>query len=359
MRSSGTRPPPTTLAELVAYAAVASRTRPHPGHPSESATSVVTSRMITRMSTTESEPPIDDRERRFLALVVYAVDFGATFDRLLIASGNNEPQARDDMPSALLFELAHLSRLQFDATCHDPTDGWLSHAAPTHLRPLLEGMGQIAFILGHETDHPVGSSQQRATCLGLARVREEHQAMSAADPNNVPFGTVEEGRKRVRIFEEMHERIGCPYPSDAREWPCHKDDGTPCDHRSAWPCRTEPAAPRKLTTPTMRRLSERMSFRFRDLEQASSLVLDMSLVDRLMVDTGRGTNAFAAASYGTRASTLAMALSAVGPSLVWVMDYFDAAGADALKSYMRSMWAKPDMQEISAGVWDRSASRGT
>ena len=32
----------------------------------------------------------------------------------------------------------------------------------------------------------------------------------------------------------------------------------------------------------MRRLSERMAFRFRDLEQASSLVLHMSLADRLM-----------------------------------------------------------------------------
>ena len=329
-------------------------TRPHPGHPSVPVTSVVTSRMITSMSTTEPEPPLDDREKRFLALVVYAVDFAATFDRLLIEGGNNAPQARDDMPSALLFELAHLSRLQFDATCHDLSDGWLSHAAPTHLRPLLEGMGQIAFILGHETDHPVGSSQQRATCLSLARVREEHQAMSAADPTSVPFGNVEEGRERLRIFEEMHERIGCPYPSDARDWPCRKDDGTPCDHRSAWPCRTEPAAPRKLTTPTMRRLSERMSFRFRDLEQASSLVLHMSLVDRLMVDTGRGTNAFANASYKTRASTLAMALSAVGPSLVWVMDYFDPAAAEALKDYMRSMWAKPDMQEIGTGAWDKA-----
>ena len=42
-------------------------------------------------------------------------------------------------------------------------------------------MAQIAFILGHETDHPLGTYQQRATCLALARAREEHEAMTQAE----------------------------------------------------------------------------------------------------------------------------------------------------------------------------------
>lgn len=59
------------------------------------------------------------------------------------------------MPNSLLFELVHLTRLQFDAMCHDLSDPWLSHAAPTHLRPVLQGLGHVAFTLGHETDQPV------------------------------------------------------------------------------------------------------------------------------------------------------------------------------------------------------------
>src|SRR5207245_10467168 len=149
------------------------------------------------MSETEPIAGAIDHELRFHALVDYAEEISLGFDRLLVASGNDQPQARDDMPNALLFELEYLCRLQFDATLHDLRHPWLSHAAPTHLRPLLEGLAQIAFILGHKTEHPVGTAQQRAVCLGLARVREEHEAMKAARPETVPVGNIQESEQRV------------------------------------------------------------------------------------------------------------------------------------------------------------------
>src|SRR5438309_129339 len=93
-----------------------------------------------------------DREAQFEELLIHAVGIGEVFDRLLIASGNNTPLDRADMPNFLLFEILHLTRLQFDAMCHDLSHPFLAHAAPTHLRPVLEGTGYIAFILGHETD---------------------------------------------------------------------------------------------------------------------------------------------------------------------------------------------------------------
>ena len=113
-----------------------------------------------------------DREREFRDLLDHAMGTGELFDRLLIASRNNTPLDRDDTPASLLFEILHLTRLQFDAMCHDLSHPFLAHAAATHLRPVLEGTGYIAFMLGHETDNPIGTSAQRATCLALARSRE-------------------------------------------------------------------------------------------------------------------------------------------------------------------------------------------
>ena len=166
--------------------------------------------MINAMLTTKPEPPISDHQARFHALIAYAEAISEGFDRLLVASGNDQLQARDDMPNALLFELEYLCRVQFEATCHDLRHPWLSHAAATHLRPLLEGMAQIAFILGHETEDPVGTSHQRAICLALARVREEHAAMAAAHPDGVPEGNLKESLERVAIFDDLHQRVGLP-----------------------------------------------------------------------------------------------------------------------------------------------------
>src|SRR5258708_7189924 len=237
-------------------------------------------------------PEPDNREKRFHELILHALDLGGLNDHLLQISGNNVAVARDDMPDALLTEMLFLTRLQFDALCHDLTDAWHAHAAPTHLRPVLEGMAQIAFILGHETQNPVGTSEQRAACLALARAREAHRAMDTANPASVPPGNLEEGRLRVTFFEEIHDRVGCPFPADLANWPCREGDGQVCRHRDLWPCKREfKPAPRLLSSPTLSRLSQRMSFPFTDLEQASSLVLHQSLLDRMMVDTGQGTNA--------------------------------------------------------------------
>ena len=317
---------------------------------------------MVEMSTTEPEPPpeapekqsADDPEVRFQALLDYAASVGALSDQLLIDLGKNVSLQRDDLPDALLLELLTLSRLQFEATCHDLAHPWFSHAAATHLRPVLEGMAHIAFVLGHETYAPLGTSQQRATCLALARAREEYQAMADADPKTMAAGNPAEGLKRVQFYEELHDRVGCPYIEDPRAWPCRKDDNTPCDHRSAWPCRQKRASPRMLTSPTMRLLSKRLSFNFREVEQASALVLHLMLWDRMMVDTGEGTNALTNATYSSRAATLAMALSAFGECIVWVMETVNALAAHVLGDYIKAMWDKPDMVEIGTGAWDRA-----
>src|ERR1700674_464305 len=93
----------------------------------------------------------DDRETRFRELLAHAVGMGELFDRLLIAGGHNDPLDRDDMPAYLLWEVLHLTRLQFEAACRDLEHPWFAYAASTHLRPVLEGMGHIAFVLGNET----------------------------------------------------------------------------------------------------------------------------------------------------------------------------------------------------------------
>ena len=304
------------------------------------------------MSATEPDAIALDHERRFHALVDQAEQIEALFDRLLQVSGNDELQSRVDMPGGLLFELVYLSRLQLDAVCHDLRHPWMSHAAATHLRPLLEGMALVAFVLGHETDHPVGTSEQRAVCVSLARVREESEAMNAAQRDHVPEGNFAEHQERIKILEEMHRRIGCPYIEEPREWPCRKPDGKVCDHRSAWPCRTQPPTARKLTSTTTRQLSQRMKFPFREIEQTSSLVLHMMLADRLWRDTGQGTNEFVPASYLMRASTLALALSAAGATLTWVIETLSPAAAVVLRKYMTDFWDLPDMKEIGTGAWD-------
>lgn len=308
------------------------------------------------MQAEHSEPLAGDYEARFQALLDYAIGVGALFDQLLIDLGENVALHRDNLPDAVLQELLTLSRLQFDATCHDLGHPWFAHAAPTHLRPVIEGMALIAFVLGHETDHPVGTNKQRAACLALARAREDYQAMSGANPNVVPVGKVAEGFKRMQFYEELHKQVGCAYVEDPHAWRCRKADGSPCDHRSTWPCRQARAAPRMLTSPTVKLLSKRLSFNFREVEQASSLVLHLMLWDRMLVDAGGGTNEFTGATYTSRAATLAMALSAVGECIVWVMDTINVPAAHLLSDYIKAMWSKPDMVEIETGAWDRATT---
>ncbi len=296
----------------------------------------------------------DSREQRFGTLVIHAVEMGHLYDHLVQSRGHNQPVARHDMPSALLTEILHLTRLQFEALCHDLLDPWLSHAASTHLRPVLEGMAQLGFILGHETTTPVGTSRQRAACLALARARESHRAMVAASPRSVPDGNVEEGSRQVRAFEQLHEIVGCPYVDDPAAWPCREAHGGPCRHRELWPCKriTNPA-PRLLSSPTLLRLSKTMSFPFTDLEQASSLVIHQSLIDRMMSATSDGTNALRNATYKERALTLAMALSAYGGSLGWVMETMDMPAAGALGRYASDTWRRDDLAEIMRDEWDK------
>lgn len=185
------------------------------------------------------------------------------------------------------------------------------------------------------------------------RVRARPRDQPARRHGGVPEGNVEEAGLRVQFYEKLHERVGCPFIADKAAWPCREEDGSPCRHQQFWPCRRRKPAPRLLTTPTTQRLSLRMSFPFRDLEQASSLVLHLSLIDRMVVDSGQGTSAFAPATYVTRTSNLAMGLSAYGPALWWIMDTIDRAAADVLRAYIASTWRRPDLQEIQTGAWDR------
>jgi hypothetical protein len=65
----------------------------------------------------DAAAPRQDREAQFQELLDHALGLGGLFDRLLIASGNNDPLDRADMPAFLLFEILHLTRLQFAAEC--------------------------------------------------------------------------------------------------------------------------------------------------------------------------------------------------------------------------------------------------
>lgn len=311
----------------------------------------MTSRIIDGMAAMGPDPVWVDHERRFDALLESAEHIGAGFDGLLVAAGHVEAPSRADMPAGLLNELAYLTLVQLNATCHDLRHPMMSHAAATHLRPLLEGTALVAFVLGHETDHPIGTAEQRATCVSLARANEEHEAMLAARHDHVPEGNLAESESRIAILEDLHRRLGCPYIEDAQLWPCRKADGTPCGHRRAWPCRVKTA--RLLTTTTTQLLSQRMNWMFREIEQTASLVVHMMLADRLWRDRGDGTNEFVNATYVLRASTLVLAASAAGTTLAWVMETMSAAAAEAMRQMMRDMWELPDLKEIGTGVWDK------
>jgi hypothetical protein len=107
----------------------------------------------------------------------------------------------------------------------------------------------------------------------------------------------------------------------------------------------------------MRLLTDRMKFGFRALEQASSLVLHLSLVDRMLYDTGQGMNAFRNATYKERALTLAMGLSAYGGSLGWVMETIDMPAAGVLGRYVSDMWKRPDIAAIMTDEWDKDDNK--
>lgn len=80
----------------------------------------------------------------------------------------------------------------------------------------------------------------------------------------------------------------------------------------------------------------------------------LSLLDRMMIDTGHGTNELAKTAYTTRASTLAMGLSAYAQALVWVMETMETVGTRLLRAYVASTWDLLDMKEIQSGTWDET-----
>ena len=91
--------------------------------------------------------PADEYEPRFHALIEGAAQLGSSFDTLLAETSYGTLVNREVMPDFVVFELVHLTRLQFEAACRDLADPWFSHAAPSHLRGVLEGCAYVAFIL--------------------------------------------------------------------------------------------------------------------------------------------------------------------------------------------------------------------
>src|SRR5205085_2674244 len=121
-----------------------------------------------------------DKEARFREVLVEAGRLRGRFDARLDELSGKKALAREDLPEHLLIGLSYLASAQHRAILLLLSEAWTSYAAEIQSRGLLEFLAHIAFVLGKETDSPVGTARQRATCLSLARAREEYQMMKAA-----------------------------------------------------------------------------------------------------------------------------------------------------------------------------------
>jgi hypothetical protein len=273
-------------------------------------------------------------------------------DRLLKVAPKLELD-RVDLPEYLLVGTSYLAGLQHAAELRLLADRRVSFAAEVQLRVLLEFLALVAFVLGKETDDPVGTPRQRAICLSLARSREEFQMVNAAAAlGKTSKDQVAVVAERVSIYSRLHDEDGCPYVEDVKLWGCREGDGQPCLHRSQWPCRQDPPRPRTIVQSTTNRLAVRLKRHgLPDLYMTSSMMIHLGLLDRLTampgaVDIPRDAN------YRERAGRLAMGLTLYGRALGWILELYSADSAKELGAWFGRLCDHPTMKAAMVGELD-------
>jgi hypothetical protein len=144
---------------------------------------------------------VADSESTFRHLLVVAGQTRSEFDKRLLSVAGQAPLRREDLPEYLLIGLSYLASVMHRAVLTLLADAKTSYAAEIQTRGLLEFLAQVAFVLGKETDDPVGSARQRATCVSLARSREEYfWLITAEDEERVERGRSARALERVWLY---------------------------------------------------------------------------------------------------------------------------------------------------------------
>jgi hypothetical protein len=296
---------------------------------------------------------VQEKESRFATLLQIAGTARSQFDEALMRAVGDDMLARTDLPEHLLISMSYLASYQNKALLWCLANPEASYGAEILARGLLEFLAQTAFVLGKETDHPVGTAQQRATCVSLARAREEYAVLSDAVAGGVIDRDLTPARDRVNAFQEMHDRLGCPARVDP--WPCTVEGGRPCRHKSQWPCFhvTEPR-PRSTVRYTLELLAQRLRRRWLlDLYVTSSLISHQQMIDRILWwRPGEEVDLPGPPPYQYRATILSASIGAYGQALGWILETHSPEEAKRLEPYFGALYQISDWQAVASGAWD-------
>ena len=232
--------------------------------------------------------------------------------------------SRTDLPDYLLIGMSYLASYQNQALLWCLAKPETSYGAEVLARGLLEFLAQTAFILGKETDNPVGTAEQRAACVSLARAREEYQILHEAHEAGAVDRPVGNALERVQMYLDLHSKLGCPGRTTA--WPCLGDDGKTCRHKSQWPCFHElDPRPRMTVRHTLERLAARLNrLWLLHLYITSSLISHQQMIDRIVHPVeGQDLDLPGPPPYQYRAIILSASIGAYGQALGWTLaSYF-------------------------------------
>lgn len=299
-----------------------------------------------------------ESELRFHELLVEAGTLRGLFDEQLEKAAGQKDLDRSDLPEHLLIGLSYLASIQHRAILLLLSQAWTSYAAEIQARGLLEFLAHVAFMLGKETDSPVGTVRQRAICLSLARSREEYQVLKAAeDAGKLEAGRAALALERVRLYEGLHRTEGCSWGPGP--WPCLVE-GKACKHRAQWPCRNtvEPRA-QAMVRYTIELLGDRLKRTgLLDLYVTSSLLAHQSLLDRIFQSVGN-RDLPSPAPYRYRATILAAALTAYGQGLGWILEFYSPEAARELGNAWNLIYQEPAFKEAASGAWDKTPGWNT
>ena len=292
-------------------------------------------------------------ERRFFGLLETAGHARAQFDSRLLAVSGEKLLSRSDLPEYLLIGLSYLASMQHRAVLRLLTDPDCAFAAEIQIRGLLEFLAHVAFVLGKETDTPVGTARQRAICLSLARSCEEYLwLVEAEDTGKIERGRGARALERVWGYLDTHQAEGCPW-LPASDWPCRTQDGRACRHHSQWPCRSlRSPRPRALVRYTIELLSQRLNRAdLLDLYVTGSLMAHQGLLDRI-IRANDNVDLPSPATYQYRALILSAAVGVYGQALGWILASYSPEAANDMKAWYDGFYNLSDLNSAIAGEWD-------
>jgi hypothetical protein len=295
-------------------------------------------------------------EALFRQRVAVAARARAEYDRRLLSAADEHLLDRLDLPEYLLVELSYQADLEYSSAVHLLQHPRLSFGAEMHLRGLLEFVAYVSFVLGKETDLPVGTARQRAVCLSVARARMGCNLMAeACAEGKVAVKLVLTAFERVEKYEELHATEGCPFIEDKARWPCEDEQGRPCHHRQQWPCRhSKRPHPYNMVPGILDVLGKRLgTVWLHDLYKTSSQRIHQGLTDRIVSASADGVGLPGGpARFNLRAGFLQAAIELYGLGLGWILETYSAPEAAELGRWFKATHDHPDLAAAFSGRFD-------